>query len=85
MRRPSRGIRFLVLFGMPVLTFGLLFVGFMAATICVDTCPAESELAATIGARIVDAAPTALLSAVLVAWAWILCLVQFARAGRWGH
>src|SRR5258708_790311 len=84
MRRTIGSIRFLVLLGMPVLAFGLLFVGFMAATICVDACPAESELPATIGARILDAAPTALLSAVLVAWAWILCLVQFARAGRWG-
>ena len=84
MRRTIGSIRFLVLFGMPVLAFGLLFVGFMAATICIDACPAESELAATIAARIIDAAPVALLSAVLVALAWILCLVQFARAGRWG-
>lgn len=84
MRRTIRGIRFLVIFGTPLLAFGLLFVCFMAATICFDACPPESELATTIAARIIDAAPIALIGAVPVAFAWLLCLVQLARARRWG-
>jgi hypothetical protein len=84
MRRTIRDIRFLALFGAAVLAFGLLFVSFMAAAVCVDSCPTDSELAATIAARIVDAAPLALISAAPAALAWVLCLVQFARAGRWG-
>lgn len=82
MQRSIRDIRFLVLAGTPVLAFGLLFLGFNADALCFDNCPPESELAATIAARITDAAPIAAISAVPVALAWILCLVQFARAGR---
>lgn len=83
MRHTVRGIRFLALVGTPVLAVGLLFVAFRAATICFDTCPDESDLAAVIAARIFDAAPIALVGAMPAALAWVLCLVQFARARRW--
>jgi len=79
-----RGIRFLVLLGAPLLALGLGFVALDAASICFDNCPPESDLAATIAARIGDGAPIAVICAVPVALAWIICLVQFARAGHWG-
>jgi hypothetical protein len=78
----QRTIRILVVAGTPLLALGLFYLDFETAFICYDMCPPESALAATIAARIADGAPVALICAVPVALAWVLCLVQLARAQR---
>jgi hypothetical protein len=78
----QRGIRILVLISALLMAFGLFSMALRTAFICYDNCPPESELAATLAQRITDATPTTLLFAAPMVLAWMLCLVQLARAGR---
>ena len=84
MQGSLRGIRVLLVGGTLLLAFGLFFLDFSAAFICFDSCPPESDLAASIADRVTGAIPIALICAAPVALAWVLCLVYFGQARRWG-
>jgi hypothetical protein len=82
-----RTIRILVLAGTPLLAIGLVLLDFSAASFpifdCWGPCP-ESTLATALAGRPIQDVPLAILSVVPVVVAWILCLVQLVRIGRWG-
>ena len=79
--RQRRGIRFLVLAGIPLLLFGILYLILLVEFACWEGCP-DADLGPAIMDRLAAGIPITLLSAVPVTLAWILCLVQLVRIGR---
>ena len=70
-----RAIRILVLAGTPLLVIGLVNLDFDVGFACYDGCP-DADRAAIIALRLAVDIPLAIIRAVPVTVAWILCLVQ---------
>jgi hypothetical protein len=81
-----RTICILVLVGTPLLAISLILLDFSAASSPFLDCwgPCEHDIASTLAGERIDDISLAILSAKPVAVAWILCLVQLVRIGRWG-
>jgi hypothetical protein len=76
-------LRLLVGIGALLQAMGLWYLIVRVDLLCYDMCPEKSALAATVAARFSDAAPFALLFALPMGVAWLLCLVQLARLRHW--
>ena len=80
-----RAIRILDLAGILLLVVGLVDLVFDVGFACYDSgCGSASAKAAVVAELLARDIPLAILSAVPVTVAWILCLVQLVRTGHRG-
>jgi hypothetical protein len=80
-----RAIRILDLAGILLLVVGLVNLVFDVGFACYDSgCGSASAKAAVVAELLARDIPLAILSAVPVTVAWILCLVQLVRTGHRG-
>jgi hypothetical protein len=76
-----RGIRFLVLAGMPLLLFGILYLVLLVEFACWEGC-SDADLGPAITDRLAGGSIAVFLTAIPVSLGWILCLVQLVRLER---